>query len=205
MGHDVEIIESAMSSARYGAAAGIGLAGHVKEFLDKYDRVGTPFSLPSECFHVVDENLDTIRTMLQGYSLTSWDAMYYRLRANFDGLASPYYPRPPPAEAADGKPTFRPGVRALGVYEGDKSVRIELEDKTTWGATNLHADWVIVADGGNSVLRQQLEPSLVRRDAGYMVWRGTVPTPYVAEALLNKLSGTSVMYAVPGQKSYCVM
>ncbi|KAJ6787277.1 hypothetical protein PWT90_01698 [Aphanocladium album] len=206
MGHTVEIIEAATSSARYGTAAGIGLAAHVQSFLDRYDRLAaTPFSLPSECFNVLDENLGIMRKTLHGYSLTSWDAMYYRLRANFDGLASPYYPQPPPREATDGESTFHPGVRALRVHDAGESVRIETHNTVTGELKDLHADYVVVADGGNSTLRQQLEPTVERKDAGYMVWRGTVPATQVAPTLLEKLNGTSALYAIPGLKSYAVI
>ncbi|KAJ3498635.1 hypothetical protein NLG97_g964 [Lecanicillium saksenae] len=206
MGHNVDIIEVATSSARYGTAAGIGLAGHVQSFLKQYDRLAeTPFALPSECFNVLDENLETIRQTLLGYSLTSWDALYYRLRANFDGLVSPYYPQPPAREATDGQSTFHPGVRALRVQDAGESVLIQTHNVGTGESQDIHADYVVVADGGNSTIRQQLEPALERRDAGYMVWRGTVPAPKVSRALLDKLSNTSAFYAVPGQKSYVVM
>lgn len=206
MGHDVEIIESATSSARHGTAAGIGLAGYVQSFLRRHDRLaGVPFSLPSECFHVLDQNLDTVRTTLQGYSLTSWDAMYYRLRANFDGLSSAYYPQPPPRQPTDGDSTFHPGVRALRVREAGNSVTIEVRDTVTGEERDVHADYVVVADGGNSTIRQQLEPTVLRQDAGYMVWRGTVPSKQVSSALLDKLKGSSALYVVPGQKSYAAM
>lgn len=206
LGHNVDILESAVKSARYGMAAGIGLASHVKAFLEKHDRLAhVPFSLPSECFHVLGENLETQRTLLHGYNLTSWDSMYYRLRANFDGFESSYYPHPPPRQATDGRATFHAGARALDAWEVGDELVVKTEDVTTGASREYRADYVVVADGGNSAFRQQLEPTALRKAPGYMVWRGTVPAKDVSPELVSKLKGYSALYAVPGQKSYCVM
>lgn len=206
MGHNVEIIEGATTSARYGTAAGIGLAAHVQAFLDQHDRLqDVPFSLPSKCFHVLDENLKTTRDLLQGYSLTSWDSMYYRLRANFDGFASSYYPQPPPRQSTDGNTAFHPGVRALSVHDAENSVRIEASNFITGESKELYADYVVVADGGNSTIRRQLEPTAARLDSGYMVWRGVAPVKYASDTIRGKLNGACAIYNIPDHKNYVIM
>jgi hypothetical protein len=47
--------------------------------------------------------------------MSSWNAMYYLLRANFDGLVSNFCPNPPPLAAGDGKAIFDYGKRVTNV------------------------------------------------------------------------------------------
>ncbi|KAK3725387.1 hypothetical protein LTR37_000357 [Vermiconidia calcicola] len=203
-GHNIRILESAPSSSREGLAAGIGLAAHVKRFFDEHDRLkDIPFGTPNDTINFLDAEMQVRQKVPVGLIMTTWDATYYRLRANFDGLRSPYCAEPPTIEEGEGEEVFETGKRATVVEEVVDGLSVVVEDVGTNEQLRHEADMVIAADGANSTMRRQLEPQLQRAEPGYVIWRGTVPTADLSQELLDKIEGHTIFY--PMQHSYAVI
>jgi 2-polyprenyl-6-methoxyphenol hydroxylase-like FAD-dependent oxidoreductase len=66
------------------------------------------------------------------------------------------------------------GKRALKIEKGPKGIDIFFED----GSTH-QTDFLIVADGVKSRIRQQLIPNAFPRYAGYTCWRATIDNPNI--------------------------
>ena len=115
-------------------------------------------------------------------NLTSWNVLYYRLRANFDGLRSEYCSDPPEPGDNKGRAIFELGKRCTNVTDGDQLITIEYDDLINGGSGRYQADLVIAADGANSIVRECLIPKPPKVYSGYVAWRGTVPEHEVSEA-----------------------
>lgn len=135
--------------------------------------------------------------------MTTWDAMYYRLRANFDAYPSPYCPAPPPLEDGEGEGVFDTGKRVLKVEGTAKGVRVDVEDVATGEGRTYDADIVIAADGANSSIRRQLQPNLKREEPGYVLWRGTVPIRNLSPTLVARLDNHATLYQM--KYSYAIL
>ena len=61
------------------------------------------------------------------------------------------------------------GKKAVGIERVGKKITLYFAESTTF-----QADYLIVADGINSVLRSKIFPDEVKRYAGYTCWRGVV-------------------------------
>lgn len=203
-GHNVHILESAISSEREGLAAGVGLAAHVRKFFDDNDRLkDVPFGTFISTLDVTDWNFNVKVKIPTQLRMTTWDAMYYRLRANFDSFQSPYCTNPPPLEASEGAGIFDTGKLVLGVNDTKDGVEVITEDAKTSVLKVYDADIVIAADGCNSSIRRQLVPDLKREERGYVLWRGTVPTKLLSKKCLERVDGRTTLYQM--QYSYAIM
>ena len=140
--------------------------------------------------------------------MTSWDLLYYLLRANFDGVESKYCDVPSPQEG-EGKAEYRYGCTVTGLRDiGNKGVEVEYQDHDGKTSTTT-ADMVIGADGPSSTVRKILLPEVKREYAGYVAWRGTVPeseaSPEAQDAFVEKFAffharGTQILaYVIPGE------
>jgi 2-polyprenyl-6-methoxyphenol hydroxylase-like FAD-dependent oxidoreductase len=204
-GHNVRVLERVTSSARSGLAAGIGLGGWVKRFFDENDQLKEiPLGVPNDFLNVLDMDLNTKRQMPLNYRMTTWDATYYRLRANFDGFKSSYCPNPPAMDPDGGESYFETGRNVLRVEEGERNLlRVLAEDVETKEQLAYEVDAVIAADGANSTIRWQLQPDLRRQEPGYVLWRGTVPNRELSQEILDKLDGRTTQ--CPMKHSYTIM
>lgn len=150
---------------------------HVQDFLKTYDLTKQPYSLTSPKMQYFNYDAQVVKTQDMELKLTSWDLLYYRLRANFDGVKSEYCPVPDNLPG-DGKAIYDYGHTLTNVQclkEGpDKGkVQVNFNDRTGAANTTL-ADLVIGADGPSSKVRQIFAPDVERKYAGYVAWRGTV-------------------------------
>lgn len=208
-GHNVQIMDQTMSSARADQAAGMGTGPQGLEFLDKHDLCSEPYSFKCPGFQFLNKNTGVRRYLNIPLNLTSWNALYYRLRANFDSFPSSFCLDPPLRCENEGMATYDVGKRATKVIYVDHLVTVEYEDKVNGGAGSTHADLVIVADGAHSTIRQQLLPNVRHHYSGYVAWRGTVPEKEVSEdtrKLFDKRfnvypmdQGYIVGYSMPGK------
>lgn len=138
---------------------------------------------PCPGFNFLDKSSNVRRQLNSPLNVTSWNVLYYRLRANFDGLQSEYCPALIDAPASDGKAVYDPGKRATNVSTIDNFAAVEYDDFQAGESRTIHADLVIVADGQNSTVRRNLMPHNTESAySGYVVWRGTVPEADVSEA-----------------------
>ncbi|KAI1270143.1 FAD binding domain protein [Xylariaceae sp. FL1019] len=106
--------------------------------------------------------------------LASWGLIYRLLRANFYGLASAAYAKPPPPLPGDGAVSYLSGKKVTRLETAASSVMVHFVDVTTNEACSLSANLVLGADGIHSTVCRLVESPTVERYAGYVLWRGTV-------------------------------
>ncbi len=175
LGHHVRVLEQSPLSDRAGQAAGISAGPQVQEFFTSHDRSQQPYSIDCPGVQFVDRGSRVKWFWKKPMQMTNWSTLYYRLRANFDGLASEYCPEPPTASEKEGKVEYLTMKRVTDVQETDGSKMIVKYDDLATGANeSLRADLIIAADGSNSTCRRMLLPNVQRPYAGYVAWRGTV-------------------------------
>ena len=175
LGHRVRILEKNVGSPK-SQMSGIALGPHVQDLLQKFDRLDQAFALKSECYREIDSQGRMKTFHVTSRFVTSWDAYFYRLRANFDGLRSTYYPEPPRSDNEDGTAVYSSGKQVRDLLLRDGKVAVEFDDLDTGETGKVDADLVLGADGSTSVVRQKfLSDSAVQRSyPGYVVWRGVV-------------------------------
>ena len=188
-------------------AAGVGLAAYVKQFFDENDKLkDIPFGTPHDFMHVRNPDMSVKAKFPMYLRMTTWDATYYRLRANYDGLVSEYCSEPPDLSAVEARGVYETGVRVVRVDDeknAEGKLKVLAESVETGEQKRYEADVVIAADGSNSTIRRQLYPELKREEPGYVLWRGTVPTADLSKELLDEIEGNTTLYPMP--YSYCIM
>jgi 2-polyprenyl-6-methoxyphenol hydroxylase-like FAD-dependent oxidoreductase len=101
-------------------------------------------------------------------AMTAWTALYYRLRANFDGYVSEACPIVPDRLPSDGEVQLLIVKRLLDMHDPDHLVTVESEDALTSQRDRTAADLAIGADGCNSIVRRLLLPKSELLYAGYV-------------------------------------
>ena len=173
LGHNVRILEQYDSSTREALAAGISAMEYGTAFLKKYDLLSDqPYAVSCSGVQFLDEMAHVRFQVARPLTMTSWNVLYYRFRANFDGMKSSYCPETPGALLADGKAVYEAGKRVTNVKYSDDDLTVEFSDNS--GGGTLKPDFVIAADGSTSPIRHLLLPNLEPTYAGYAIWRGTV-------------------------------
>jgi len=125
---------------------------------------------------------------------TSWDTLYYRLRANFDSFSSKYCEVP--AENPDhGAATYMDGCTVTNVHEEHNSLRILYRD-IAGTDKEIEGDLLIASDGPNSQVRRILQPNVEREYVGYIGWRGTVPEAEISIESRKILRNSSLLYPI---------
>ncbi|KAH7371734.1 hypothetical protein BKA66DRAFT_572703 [Pyrenochaeta sp. MPI-SDFR-AT-0127] len=209
LGHSVHIIEQA-DDIRESHMAGVCCAADCLEFLRRYDRISTPFSLKSERLQFVGSTGLVSHYFKAPRMVTSWDALYWRLRANFDGKASEYYPTPPPTSyEGAGEAHFVARHKVISIAVDGNNVNVTVMNLETGLEYVLRADRVIAADGPNSQIRQKYAPESQRKFTGYVAWRGTVPENEVSPEVLSTFQKNvtlnlmqddhALVYIIPGE------
>lgn len=140
-------------------------------------------------------------------NMTSWDLVYYILRANVDGVESGYC-TVPEEDRSNGRLKHLHGHKVTGIEEqGDK---VAVHYTTTEGTKGtMEADLVIGADGPSSTIRSLLTPYVLRKFAGYVALRGTVLEEEASSAARRAFSerftffhrkGIQILaYLIPGE------
>jgi len=182
LGHNVRILERSPSDLLHDQGAGITAMEDVREFLRKHDLSKQPNFVSSAQIQFLNRAANVVKIWKVPLSMTSWNTLYYRLRANFDGLASDYVPRTEDLRGErDGEVKYEHGIMVTGLQCNDEVVTVSFEEIN--GQTgNLQADLVIAADGPSSTIRKMLSPGTRRKYVGYIAWRGTVLERDVSES-----------------------
>ena len=203
----MRIFERNPTPLLHNQGAGVVAGGDTQAFFTKYDATKRPIAVTSKLRQYLDLQGKQIHEEDTVQKMTSWDLLYYLLRANFDGVKSGYCEIPRPIET-DGQGTYEYGHMVKNVKDLGERVEIAYEDKGNNVATTT-ADLVIGADGPSSTLRKILLPGVNRDYAGYVAWRGTVPeheaSPTARETFVDKFTfyhsrGTQILaYVIPGE------
>ena len=99
---------------------------------------------------------------------TSWGRLFHGLRQAFEEDGS-----------TGVKTVYRTGCTVTSIMDDGSKAKLELVSNGQ--QEDYAADLVVGADGASSTLRHTVEPDSKRSYAGYVVVRGTVPTPQLSE------------------------
>lgn len=199
-GANVLVLEQSPVDIPLSHLAGVCLGSDVQQFLQRFDRVpDTALGIQASQLQSLDRKGTVHPFMTVNRIMSSWDALYFRLRANFDALASVYVPKPPAPvssageslDAAQTRAKYQVGTLVTGFEELPESSQVVVRYKDRChGNKNVEvlADLVLGADGPNSVVRKMfLQPGQAKRKyCGYVAWRGVVPEEEVSKETREK-------------------
>lgn len=212
MGSAVRILERSSANTPESHLAGVGLGPDALHLLERFDRMrDIPLGIPSVQLQSLDRNGHPRPFLKARRVLSSWDALYFRLRANFDMLASDYVPPLNPS-ALDGEDLENATMRAK--YEVGKQVfnvkelasgqlSVHYRDLLNGGREEqVVADMVIGADGPNSLIRKLFTgpDASERKYAGYIAWRGVVAEDQVSERT-REIFSENITYSILEKKA----
>ncbi|CAF9927069.1 hypothetical protein IMSHALPRED_007113 [Imshaugia aleurites] len=93
LGHHVRIFERYPATQMEGQGAGITAQVDVQQLLTDYGLLKPPYSVNSPNLQILKLDGSVKSTWNVAWEMTSWDALYFRLRAVFDGHRSEYCPQ----------------------------------------------------------------------------------------------------------------
>jgi 2-polyprenyl-6-methoxyphenol hydroxylase-like FAD-dependent oxidoreductase len=184
LSYEVDVYEKS-SGLMQDRGAGIVFQPEVAEFLTRYnvapqESVVVPV-LTRRYLHA-DGSIAQEGPMPQ--AMTSWDALYRKLRAAF------------------GDECYHVGFRLFGFEANDDTVTARFD-----GGHDVACDLLVGADGPGSAVRRQLLPDVHSEYAGYVAWRGVVlehDTPDLAAEFTGRFTffqarHTHILcYLIPG-------
>lgn len=187
LGHNVRILERSTSLNDQGA--GILAREHLQNFFSKHDLCNLPFYVQADPrIQFLNKEAEIIKVWKAQLRMTSWDNVYYRLRANFDGFESDYVKeRPLEDKSRNGNVSYEYGCTVTDLKYSDGLVTLTFERSGGGGGT-LHADLVIAADGAGSSIRRMLYPNVERKYVGYAAWRGTTVESEMSDQAKTRLT-----------------
>ncbi|KAF2260804.1 FAD/NAD(P)-binding domain-containing protein [Lojkania enalia] len=194
-GHSMTLLERAPTPLLHDQGAGIIAGGDTLAFFKRYDRVGRPFTVSSRRRQYLDRNGAVVHKEDMVQKMTSWDLVYHILRANVDGVESPYCEVPNKRlRDGDGEVRYLAGHTVTNVLDTN-SGKVCVVYKTADGNEGrIEADFVVGADGPSSTVRQIFLPSVQRAYAGYVALRGTVPEDTVSPLTLETFRETFTFF-----------
>jgi 2-polyprenyl-6-methoxyphenol hydroxylase-like FAD-dependent oxidoreductase len=198
LGSTVRILEQSPTDTPESHMAGVCLGSDVLQLLKRFDRISDiPLGIPAIYLQSLDQHGNTHPFLRINRVMSSWDALYFRLRANFDMRVSDYVPRPPAldlyagedAEASKSRARYEVGKQVVGVEQlGTGQLLVRYKDHADGGKdAQALADLVLGADGPNSIVRRSFSDhgQVQRKYSGYVAWRGVVPEDQVSEETQN--------------------
>ncbi|KAI1099777.1 FAD/NAD(P)-binding domain-containing protein [Jackrogersella minutella] len=224
LGSTVRILEQSPTDSPASHMAGVCLGEDVQKLLKRFDRASeVPLGIQCVQLQSLDQQGEIHPFLRVNRIMSSWDALYFRLRANFDVKASEYVPHPPAlrprededTEAARTRARYEVGKQVVGIEKLETGqLMVRFKDHSDGGKDGLAlADLVLGADGPNSIVRKTfLEPGQAdRKYSGYVAWRGVVPEEQVSEetrnvfrenitySILKGEGGHVIIYNIPGK------
>jgi 2-polyprenyl-6-methoxyphenol hydroxylase-like FAD-dependent oxidoreductase len=163
-------------------------------------------AVPSYKRVYLDQKGNVIYENEQRQNMTSWDLVYYLLRANYDRVHSAYLEgyQLPEERPTDGKVNYRYGCTVTGIQEEGDMVRVKFTTQAEDGSKHdeeLTTRFLVAADGPSSTIRKILCPEVERKYAGYVVVRGTVPETEASPAALDVFRERFCFYHCPGMQN----
>lgn len=198
LAHNVRVLELNESAIREDRGAGISCGPDAQDFFKKFDLTGEPYYVPSLGIDILDPESKVKRHLKYPLSNSTWNTLYYRLRANFDGFQSEVCSNPPSLPKDQGEGVIQMGAKAINITHSSGEVVVEYEDMSNGAVNSIKADLIIAADGASSTIRQILLPEIKRIYAGYFSWRGIVPETEMSEQAREMLKTNFNAFAYPG-------
>ncbi|KAI2616802.1 FAD/NAD(P)-binding domain-containing protein [Hypoxylon sp. NC1633] len=196
LGHDTTILERNPVPLLQDQGAGIVAGGDTLAFFKRYNRCDRPFAVRSDARVYLDKDGNVVHLEEMEQNMTSWDLAYYLLRANYDGIESPYCKVPNPVPG-DGKATHLHDRQVTGFEDEGDGIRVFW--KTSKGEEgSTYGDILIGADGPSSTVRKILEPDVQRKYAGYCALRGTLAESTASMAAREAFSHKFTFFHGPG-------
>lgn len=179
--------------------AGIVAGGDTLASFERYDRTGSELAVSSLRRQYLDKDGKVVHKEDMTQNMTSWDLVYYVLRANVDGLQSEYC-RAPDSDDDNATVNHMHGHRVTGLWEQqEKGGRLVVEFQTSDDQKgSIEADLVIGADGPSSTIRSIFSPDVERKYAGYVALRGTVREDRVSPETLEVFKERFTFFHCPG-------
>jgi 2-polyprenyl-6-methoxyphenol hydroxylase-like FAD-dependent oxidoreductase len=138
--------------------------------------------------------------------MTSWDLVYYLLRANYDRVDSAYLAnaRLPEDRETDGSIDYRPGCSVTGIE--DLGTQVKVNFTRDGKREEIMADLLVAADGPSSTIRKLLEPGTLNFTLVFVIiWsRSRRESFFGAWLLLNMslLRNTILMCHIDVERTY---
>lgn len=196
LGHDTTTLERNATPLLHDQGAGIVAGGDTLEFFKRYNRCDRPFAVTSKRRQYLNKNGDIVHKEDMIQNMTSWDLTYYLMRANYDGVESPYCNVPDPVPGYGKAEHLHDHCVTEFKDEGD-GIRVFW---TTSGGEegSILADVLIGADGPSSTIRKILCPGVERKFAGYCALRGTLPEHEASAEAREAFSERFTFFHGPG-------
>jgi 2-polyprenyl-6-methoxyphenol hydroxylase-like FAD-dependent oxidoreductase len=151
LGYEVDVYEKS-SGLMQDRGAGIVFQPEVAEFLTRYNVAPLEsVVVPVRTRRYLNADGSIAQEGPMPQAMTSWDALYRKLRAAF------------------GEGHYHAGVRLVGFEANGETVTGRFD-----GGHDETCDLLVGADGPGSVVREQLLPDVHSVYAGYVAWRGVV-------------------------------
>ncbi|OTB13879.1 hypothetical protein K445DRAFT_303892 [Daldinia sp. EC12] len=196
LGHDTTILERNPAPLLQDQGAGIVAGGDTLELFNRYNRCDRPFAVRSDRRQYLDRDGNVVHKVETVQYMTSWDLAYYLMRANYDGIESPYCKVPEPA-LEHGKATHLHDRQVVRFNREGDGIRVHW--KSSKGEEgSIFGDILIGADGPSSTIRKILEPDVERKYAGYCALRGTVIETEASESAREAFSHRFTFFHSPG-------
>ncbi|KAI0904093.1 hypothetical protein F4823DRAFT_616200 [Ustulina deusta] len=201
LGHDTTILERNPTPLLHDQGAGIVAGGDTLDFFKRYIHCNRPLAVTSYARQYLDREGNIVHKEEMLQSMTSWDLTYYLMRANYDGVESPYCEVPDPVPE-----------HGNAVHIHDRNVTDIKEElsknggggiQVFWKSSrgeegSVHADIVVGADGPNSTIRKVVQPNVERKYAGYCALRGTLPEEAASEETRKTCCERFTFFHCPG-------
>jgi len=181
LGCEVEVFEKS-SGLMKDRGAGIVFQQEVAEFLTRYEVApleSVVVPVRTRRYLAGDGSVSQEGPMPQ--AMTSWDMLYRKLRASFDG------------------DHYHTGVRLVGFETANDQVTAQFD-----GGPEVVCDLLVGADGPGSTVRSQLVPDVRSQYAGYVAWRGVV-LEHEAPDLAAEFAGRFTFFQAPHTHILCYL
>ncbi|KAI1385390.1 FAD/NAD(P)-binding domain-containing protein [Hypoxylon trugodes] len=196
LGHDTTILERNPVPLLQDQGAGIVAGGDTLELLKRYIRSDRPFAVRSDRRQYLDKDGNVVHKEEMEQNMTSWDLTYNLMRANYDGVESPYCTVPDPIPE-HGKATHFHDRQVTSFEEEGDGIRVHWKTSTGEEGSTF-GDILIGADGPSSTVRKILEPGVERKYVGYCALRGTLIESEASEAAKEAFSHRFTFFHCPG-------
>ena len=147
LGHHVRIFERYPPTHMEGQGAGITAQTDVQQLLEICELLNPPYSVNSPNLQILKRDGSVKSKWNVIWEMTSWNTLYFRLRATFDGHTSEYCSQAPKTQqTGNGKGIYEHGKTVTDVKSTDHGVTVYFDD-LNHAHSSTTADLLIAADG----------------------------------------------------------